>query len=121
MTKRIFRSIFLASSAVLLACFVIILGVMYEYFTSLQQTTLRAQATLAAQGVEKEGLAYFDGLDAGRYRLTWIAADGTVNVRIMYDHRVLDGSMVARTLGRMEEMLLGPVLDELKAMASEGG
>lgn len=50
-----------------------------------------------------------------------IAADGTVNVRIMYDHRVLDGSMVARTLGRMEEMLLGPVLDELKAMASEGG
>jgi pyruvate/2-oxoglutarate dehydrogenase complex dihydrolipoamide acyltransferase (E2) component len=50
-----------------------------------------------------------------------IAGDGTVNVRIMYDHRVLDGSMVARTLGRMEEMLLGPVLDELKAMAAEGG
>jgi hypothetical protein len=45
-----------------------------------------------------------------------ISEDGSVNVRIMYDHRVLDGSMVARTLGRIEEKLLGPVLDELKAM-----
>ena len=48
-----------------------------------------------------------------------IAEDGTVSVRIMYDHRVLDGSMVARTLGRIEEKLLGPVLDELKAMAGK--
>ncbi len=45
-----------------------------------------------------------------------IADDGTVSVRIMYDHRVLDGSMVARTLGRIEDKMLGPVLDELKGM-----
>src|SRR5690606_17742017 len=32
-----------------------------------------------------------------------IAPDGTVAVRIMYDHRVLDGSMVARVLERIEE------------------
>ena len=49
-----------------------------------------------------------------------IADDGAVAVRIMYDHRVLDGSMVARTLGHIEETLLGPVLAELKAMASKG-
>ena len=48
-----------------------------------------------------------------------IAKDGSVNVRIMYDHRVLDGSMVARTLGKMEEKLHGEVLAELKAMAAE--
>ena len=47
-----------------------------------------------------------------------IADDGTVAVRIMYDHRVLDGSMVARTLVRMEEKLTGEVLVELKAMAA---
>ena len=46
-----------------------------------------------------------------------IAADGTVAVRIMYDHRVLDGSMVARALAAIETALNGPILDELKSMA----
>jgi hypothetical protein len=45
-----------------------------------------------------------------------IAADGTVAVRIMYDHRVLDGSMVARVLGQIEQKLNGPILAELQAM-----
>jgi hypothetical protein len=46
-----------------------------------------------------------------------IAADGTVTVRIMYDHRVLDGSNVARILERLEEALTGPILDELRGLA----
>ena len=46
-----------------------------------------------------------------------IGDDGKVNVRIMYDHRVLDGAMVARTLAAIEKALNGPILDELKAMA----
>ncbi len=46
-----------------------------------------------------------------------IGKDGSVAVRIMYDHRVLDGSMVARTLARIEEKLLGEVLAELRTMA----
>ncbi len=46
-----------------------------------------------------------------------IGADGVVAVRIMYDHRVLDGSMVARTLEQLEAKLTGPVLEELRAMA----
>jgi hypothetical protein len=46
-----------------------------------------------------------------------IAPDGTVAVRIMYDHRVLDGSMVARTLERIEEKLLTDVLAELTSVA----
>ncbi len=45
-----------------------------------------------------------------------IAKDGTVAVRIMYDHRVLDGSMVARVLAEIEKKLTGPVLAELKAL-----
>ncbi|HVY20064.1 MAG TPA: hypothetical protein VHA70_08270 [Bauldia sp.] len=46
-----------------------------------------------------------------------IAADGDVAVRIMYDHRVLDGSVVARVLGKIEEKLKGPILDELNGLA----
>jgi hypothetical protein len=46
-----------------------------------------------------------------------IGDDGKVAVRIMYDHRVLDGSDVARALERLEATLNGPVLGELKAMA----
>jgi hypothetical protein len=45
-----------------------------------------------------------------------IAEDGSVPVRIMYDHRVLDGSMVARTLERIEQALLTDIVAELKAM-----
>jgi hypothetical protein len=46
-----------------------------------------------------------------------IAADGSADVRIIYDHRVLDGATVARALTRLEEELNGAVCDELRAMA----
>ncbi len=82
MTKKIFRSILLVASAVLLACLVIILGVMYEYFVSRQREQLVSLASLAGQGVSEKGAAYFEGLDANGVRLTWIAADGTV----LYDN-----------------------------------
>lgn len=83
MTKRIFRSIFLVAFAVLLACLILIMGVLYEYFTTMQRSTLSAQAALAAQGVQNEGLAYFDGLEDSTYRLTWVQADGSV----LYDSK----------------------------------
>jgi hypothetical protein len=46
-----------------------------------------------------------------------IAADGSVNVRFIYDHRVMDGATVARALAKMEEELTGAICDELRAMA----
>jgi hypothetical protein len=42
-----------------------------------------------------------------------IAADGAVTVRIVYDHRVLDGATVARALARMEVVLEQDLADEL--------
>jgi hypothetical protein len=45
-----------------------------------------------------------------------IGANGAVDARIIYDHRVLDGATVARGLARMEELLLTVLLDELVAM-----
>lgn len=49
-----------------------------------------------------------------------IGADGAVDVRVVYDHRVLDGATVARALARLEAELTGPILAELRGMASLG-
>jgi hypothetical protein len=46
-----------------------------------------------------------------------IGSDGEVNVRIIYDHRVLDGATVARALGRLEEILTGAIVDELRGLS----
>lgn len=43
-----------------------------------------------------------------------IDEDGFVNVRILYDHRVMDGATVARALERFEEILKGVVADEVR-------
>ena len=89
MTKRVFRSIFLASLAVLLATLALILGALYTYFSDVQAEQLRLQTALAAHALEREGVSYFDGLDTADRRVTWIAADGTV----LYDSRSDSGGM----------------------------
>lgn len=43
-----------------------------------------------------------------------VAADGSVDVRLIYDHRVLDGCTVARALEDLERVLTGAVLLELR-------
>ncbi len=43
-----------------------------------------------------------------------IDADGRVAVRIVYDHRVLDGANVAGALARLEERLNGDIVGELE-------
>lgn len=42
-----------------------------------------------------------------------IAPDGQVDVRIIYDHRVLDGAVIGRTLLRLEEVLREAMVAEL--------
>ncbi len=62
MTKRIFRSICFVALSVFLASAVLFMGILYEYFSGVQKNQLKMQTSLAAQGVENEGMAYFDGL-----------------------------------------------------------
>ena len=78
MTRRIFRAICLVALAVFLASVTLIMGILYDYFSQVQQDQLRIEAGLAARGVEENGAAYFEGLDTQSYRITWIGADGTV-------------------------------------------
>ena len=78
MTKKIFQSILLVAGAVLLASLLIIMGFLYDYFGGVEKNQLRDELSLAAAAVEDGGTDYLSQLTADRYRLTWIAADGSV-------------------------------------------
>ena len=78
MTKKIFRSILLVAGTVLLASLIIIWGCLYGYFAGVQETQLQDELGLAAVLTETDGEAGLRQVDASRFRLTWIAADGTV-------------------------------------------
>ncbi len=45
---------------------------------------------------------------------------GRVVVKLIYDHRVLDGAYVARRLRDVEDMMNGPILAELRAQRAAG-
>ncbi len=83
MTKRIFRSICLATLGVVTALVILFLLVLYDYFGGVQRNQLKMETELAAHAVANEGASFFDGLDAAEYRITWIGADGGV----IYDNR----------------------------------
>lgn len=78
MTSKIFRSIMFVALAVLLASLIIITGVLYPYFGSIQESQLKDELSLAAEATERLGTAYLSNLDSDRYRLTWVGGDGTV-------------------------------------------
>ena len=83
MTKKIFQSILLVAGCVLLASLLIIMGFLYDYFGGVEGNQLRDELSLASAAVEDGGTDYLSRLMADRYRLTWIAADGSV----LYDTR----------------------------------
>ena len=78
MSHKIFRSILLVAAAVLLASLLIIMSYLYEYFAGVQERQLGDELSLAAAGVENYGESYLQTMKPGDYRITWIAADGTV-------------------------------------------
>lgn len=97
MTKKIFRSTLLVAVCALLASLVLIMGCLYDYFAGLQSQALRDELTLAASGVSQGGETYLDTIDSNRYRLTWIAPDGTV----LYDTQA-DASTMENHASREE-------------------
>ena len=75
MTKRIFRAITLVAAAVLMASFIVTLGVLSEYFGSVQKELLHDELGLAAAAVETDGTEYLERAKSSNYRLTWIEPD----------------------------------------------
>jgi len=52
--------------------------------------------------------------------LNWgVIENSRVTVRIVYDHRVMDGSTVARAQGRLEEVLNREIADELRLLPAQ--
>lgn len=78
MTKKIFHSILLVACTVLLACYLVILTSLNDYFTSLRKSQLKTQLSFASTAVEDEGIEYLKNVESGEYRLTLIDTDGTV-------------------------------------------
>lgn len=89
MTNKIFRSILSVAAAVLIACFVIITGILYQYFGNLQKGQLQDELSLAKRGTETLGREYLEGLETAHYRLTLVAEDGTV----LFDNQVETSKM----------------------------
>ena len=89
MTKKIFRSICLVAIIVFVSTLVLIMGVLYPYFSSAQIRQLRIETSLAAKGVESGGLTYLENMDLGECRVTWIASDGTVK----FDNKASSSTM----------------------------
>jgi hypothetical protein len=79
---------------------------------------LRAQhlGTFGVTGVAALGSASLHLLSPLTTTLTYgvFAENGTVPVRLFYDHRVLDGVQPAAALKELEETLHGPICDELR-------
>ena len=89
MANKIFRSSMLVAALVLLASFGIIMGVLYDYFGAMQSKQLQDELSLAITGTEQKGKAYLQNLEEGRFRLTWVDAEGTV----LYDTQAEESAM----------------------------
>lgn len=48
-----------------------------------------------------------------------IHENGDVQVRLIYDHRVMDGATVARALARLEQILNGEILAEMRTLQAK--
>lgn len=82
MSKRIFRSLLMVSLGVLLACLVLIIGVLHDYFENRVLTEAAKQTTTIANGYRLAGTEYLETLQT-ESRITLIAPDGAVR----YDNR----------------------------------
>lgn len=89
MTSKIFKAVFSVAAAVLLACLTIVTGVLHSYFGSMQQSQLKDELKLVASATERLGEDYLSELNSDSYRLTWVAADGTV----LFDSKINKSSM----------------------------
>ena len=83
MTKRIFKSMCVVALSVFLASLALFIGILYDYFSSIQRKQLKMQTDLAASGAAHAGMDYFKGLNVEEYRITWIDRTGAV----LYDSK----------------------------------
>ena len=89
MKKKIFKSTCLVGIITLVCSLLLIMNVLYEYFTSVQLRQLQLDTTFASTAVERDGLDYLDNLDKTECRITWISKDG----KVLFDNEVDAGKL----------------------------
>lgn len=89
MSRKIFNSIWFSALSAFLISLILIMIFTYGYFSDVQKKRLKTETQLAAQGVNLSGIKFFDGLESGNCRITWIDADGNV----LYDNEADSGTM----------------------------
>ncbi len=90
MTSKIFRSTVFVAVVVLLCSLGIVAGVLYNHFTQVQVQQLKDQLSLAVTGTEQYGNAFLENVEADRFRVTWIDADGTVLFDTQVDQTTME-------------------------------
>ena len=78
MTKKIFRSILIVATTVLITSLLIATSFLYDYFKQSEITELKEELSLAAANVDRLGSEYFDGFESDVFRFTLVAKDGSV-------------------------------------------
>ena len=90
MTSKIFRSTVFVAVVVLLCSLGIVMGVLYNHFTGVQVQQLKDELSLAVSGTEQYGDNFLESIEADRFRITWIAADGTVLFDTQVDQTTME-------------------------------
>ena len=90
MTSKIFRSTVFVAVVVLLCSLGIVIGVLYNHFTDVQVEQLKDELSLAVTGTEQYGNAFLENVEADRFRVTWIDADGTVLFDTQVDQTTME-------------------------------
>ena len=78
MTRKIFRSILTVGVAVLACSLLLVMGCFYSFYEGMQEHQLGDELRIAAATVETNGSTYLEKIKSDRFRVTWIASDGTV-------------------------------------------
>ena len=90
MTSKIFRSTVFVAVIVLLCSLSVVMGVLYSHFTGVQIQQLKNELSLAVTGTEQYGNAFLENVEADRFRVTWIDADGTVLFDTQVDQTTME-------------------------------
>lgn len=78
MKKRVFRGLFLQSCLIVVLSVVIILGMLYNYFSKITAGEIKAELNYISTGVEESGIGYLENLKDVSSRITWISKDGAI-------------------------------------------
>lgn len=89
MNKKIFQAIFLVAVSILLLCFSLVSGILYQYSNDQFLMAVENEVHFIAEGIELDGLDYLESLPAVEHRITWIDESG----KVLYDNQAQAGEM----------------------------